>query len=103
MLWFPFLFSYHNDGVRTHLGFGPFDLLFHYSTRTEYVPTTDSYEQTWRWSWGTMLQGHGVDRESGESSSEGIHMLLDGARIQYFGEWMDAYDEAKDRRGWSGY
>lgn len=100
-LWLPLLGSYQSDGVRTHMGGGPLELSGHYSSKWEYEPTTDSYVQTFRWSFGAWIQGAGVRRASGVDEEYGIN-LLDGARARYFLDWASAPEEAEARRAWGG-
>ncbi len=99
-LWFPFLFAYHSDGSRTHLGFGPLDLLFHHSSKIEYDPESDSYGYVTRWSFGTSIQGGGVTRERGTDAWGGMNPFVDGTRADYLFDWLDVPDETLRRRGW---
>lgn len=101
-LWFPFVFSYHTDGVRSHLGLGPFDLLFHHSSRVDYDPETDDYVSLTRWSVGTSIQGGGVSSQAGTDASGGVSPFLDGVRMRYLMDWLSVPDETSRRRGWLG-
>lgn len=100
-LWIPFLFSYQSDGIRTHLGIGPLDLLFHYSDSARYEPETGGYVEQHRWSAGTSIQSLATKRESGTVDSGGINPLLDITRGEYFLKWFDAPSTTRDRNmGW---
>jgi hypothetical protein len=100
-LWFPFLFSYQNDGVRMHLGIGLLDSVFHFSRRRDYVPSTDSYTTTWRFAFSSAIQGATVDTPEGVRRTAGINAFhIDGARLDYWAEWFQARGEREHR--WLG-
>lgn len=99
VLWIPLLLSIDSDGVRWHLGVGPLDLLYHASSRLDYSPTTDCYERTWRWSVGSSVQETGVEGAGGARSDGGVTLGPDWARMSYWLECLDAYNEGRRRRG----
>ena len=96
-LWFPLLFSYQSDGVRSHLGLGPLELLFHRSSRVDYAPTLDGYIETWRWAFLTNIQGTGVRSPAGSSWFTGF-VFLETSRLNYLFEWWEARTESEARR-----
>lgn len=97
-LYIPLLLSFEYDGHRTHIGVGPFDFLWHWSSREEYEPETDSYEKTWRWSAGTSIQGAGIREAGGVRETAGVN-LFDGARMEFAAELARAREEARRRAG----
>jgi len=100
-VWFPFLFSYQNDGVRLHLGIGLLDSVFHFSRRYDYVPSTDSYATTWRFACSSAIQGASVSTPEGHRRTAGINAFhIDGARLDYWSEWFQAGSEREHR--WLG-
>ena len=98
-LWLPFLLSWEADGARTHVGLGPCDFLWHWSRRTDYDPACDAYEETWRWSAGSSIQGAGVDQPGGRRETAGINLFLDGARLEFAAELGQTDDERRRRAG----
>ena len=98
-LYLPLLFSYERDGARAHLGLGPGDLLWHWSSQLDYDPHTDTYEETWRWSAGTSIQGAGVRAPSGTRETAGINLFLDGARLGFASELARTGEERARRTG----
>jgi len=96
-VWIPLLFTYQDDGVRTHVGLGPWDTTFHYSSRSDYEPTTDSYVSRWRWSLGTSVQNTGVSSTTGTVHSGGVSLLMDGVRMDYLLDLWNAEREARTR------
>lgn len=99
-LWFPFLFAYHSDGVRSHLGLGPLDLLFHHSARGDYDPEADAYEYVTRWAVGSSIEGGGVTHARGTQGWGGVSPLVMRARADYFFDWLSVPEETRRRRGW---
>ena len=96
--WIPLLFCWEDDGVRTHLGVGPWDLFGHYSSAWEYAPETDSYSKRTRWAILPLLSG-GAERSRLGSKERAGFQLFDPTRLEYFLAWWRAEDEARLRRG----
>ena len=91
-IWIPFLFSYQADGRRSHIGIGPFEALFHYSSKHTFDPATDSVDKTWRWSALTTIFGNGEKGKSGRIREAGV-AIFDPARLLYFSDWVDSRDK----------
>jgi hypothetical protein len=89
----PLAVSIEEDGVRSHLGLGPFDWLFHRSSIRSYDPDGDTFHLKTRWSLFSVLQGVSSRREGGEERYFALDPLIDFARLSY---WFEKQDE--DRR-----
>ncbi|MEZ6187978.1 MAG: hypothetical protein R3F62_23590 [Planctomycetota bacterium] len=96
-VWIPLVFTYQDDGARTHVGLGPWDTTFHYSQRTDYEPTLDAYVERWRWSVGTSIQNSGVTSATGTVRSGGVTLLVDRVRMDYLLDLWNAEREARTR------
>jgi len=98
-VWVPFLFSWESDGARSHLGIGPLDLLFHFSSRRDYNWHTDSFEIRRRWSLLGTVQQQVVLRPSGDWRTFSLDPLFDMTRFDYGNDLLLARDPYPS---WSG-
>ncbi len=87
-VWVPLLFSYQSDVIGSHLGLGPFDWIFHWSSRERYSPQTDRHHPTSRWSLLTLFQWQNSWRRGQRKRSYRIDPIVDLPRIEYFVDWM---------------
>jgi hypothetical protein len=87
--WIPGCMSYLSDGVRWHFGLGPFDLLFHTSSRPSFTNGSDPSQRIDRLSILTVFQW---DRTSGAGGSYvrgAFQPIVDVERAAYYKEWLD--------------
>ncbi|MBI4605427.1 MAG: hypothetical protein HY721_25970 [Planctomycetes bacterium] len=82
-LWLPLLLSWEADGARTHVGLGPIDAIFHYSSTVDYDAATDAHETTSRWSLFSVIGG---GREGG-GRWWNLDPSFDMARLDYAYSW----------------
>ncbi len=86
--WIPFVVSLETDGTREHAGFGPFDLIHHYSEKIVYNASTDSYDRIERWSCFSLFQGRSREGQASKDEWTSLNPFLDLARLDYL---LDRY------------
>lgn len=103
-LWLPFLFSFEKDGIRSHFGLGPFDLLFHHSSRLDYEPIADSFASRSSWSILAAIQKEVDSRSSGSARFFSLNPFFDLVRMSYWLEVEELHQKLKSvkspRRLW---
>jgi hypothetical protein len=99
-IWIPLLLSWEEGGMRSHIGFGPLDIIFHRSTAYEYNEGTDHYDSAARWSFLGTIQSRSRTEARGSLRHFGIDPVLDQARIEYAFDRLEKSSEKNQSPSW---
>ncbi len=98
-IWIPLFLSLETDGMRSHVGLGPFDLLFHRSSRLDYQPLTDSFSSRSGWSLLTAIQKEVESGSSGSARFFSLNPFFDLVRMPYWVEVEELHQELQSVKG----
>jgi hypothetical protein len=101
-VWIPCVFSYQDDGTRIHVGIGPFDGLFHFSSRPSFDEGTYTHERVSRSSFLTLFQWENTVRAGGTFSRSSL-FFYDFERISYEQEWLNGNPCNTDGAHWDSH
>jgi hypothetical protein len=94
--WIPGVMSYLSDGIRWHFGLGPFDLLYHSSSRPSFAEDSDVHERVERMSFLTIIQWDRTTRGAGPYVRSAFQPFIDLERAAYYKEWLDGVPHTKN-------
>jgi hypothetical protein len=99
-IWVPGVFCWEDDGVRCHVGLGPWDALLHYSSRPTFEGECSSPGRVSRFSLLTIFQRDRKDTETGSFGRTSLQPLWDLERTSYWLEWDEAKPSTLDEWHW---